>query len=172
MTLMQVLRNVITDKRSNSKDAVELILMLMLECLIAILEDYLEFMTNQAYIYTALYGKGLVGSGKLAHESCFNKGFEKFFNMKMVENLLGGLGFFVAVALGAVGSLAVGLMTDRIDENDEDEVRNEKLAMNFITSLSIIVSVSIGMGLVNNVVSGMTTCQMTIYIEDPDRFEN
>merc|ERR1719300_1432531 len=122
MTLMQVLRNVITDKRSNSKDAGELILLLILECLLAILENYLEFMTNQAYIYTALYGKGLIGSGKLAHESCFNKGFEKFFNMKMVENLLGGLGFLVAVTAGSFGILAVGLISDRINESDSDEV--------------------------------------------------
>merc|ERR1719167_616314 len=118
MTLITILRNIVADKRRDSENAVELILILMLECLMAILEDYLEFMTNQAYIYTALYGKGLVGSGKLAHESCFNKGFEKFFNMKMVENLLGGLGFLVAVTAGSFGILAAGLISDRINESD------------------------------------------------------
>eukprot|EP00477_Mikrocytos_mackini_P000313 GAHX01000330.1.p1 GENE.GAHX01000330.1~~GAHX01000330.1.p1 ORF type:complete len:480 (-),score=73.76 GAHX01000330.1:39-1436(-) len=130
--------------------------------------EALAFIATQAYVYSAMYGKGLFQSGKMALESFKTSGFDKFFNYAFSERILNMMGGIFATIVG----LCSGFIAYKWGGETLFGVRNFdkdfKKIMSMLLGFFVFFCIEIPLYTVNCVLGGHTSAQIALYVEDPD----
>ena len=168
MTLIRMIRNSAekNDQKNNN------LFSGMLLCLAHLLEDALDFLTAQSYIYAAIYGTGLLESAKMGFKSFKEKGFSKFFAWSYSSTLLGVFGFFLTLAITACVTLVLLLLAGFIGSASSAELDGLGLFFVIGTSVTVFIALIIGVFMVNNLVGGAAATQIVLYVEDPNLLSN
>jgi len=143
-------------------------------CFVKIIEDFVKFLTTQAYIYAALYGGSLMNSGKMAYESFKTKGFERYFNLNVVQSLLGTLTGVFALFVAVLTFTGVFFLVPTSFYYTENDSNVEFIRIFFALNACFVIftSILIPTFILNSMLGGMSNCQIALYLEDPGRLGN
>lgn|ERR1712126_670421 len=132
------------------------------------LREFAEFFTNQAFLYIAFYGKGLFRSGKMAFNSLKMKGFFKYSQMKICDYLLHGMSFVASLTFTMIYEVIIYFILKRCIGSVEDY--SFFIVMLIFAGVNFFIGTAVAIQFINNVIGGMSQAQMTLYVEDPERF--
>jgi hypothetical protein len=92
-------RNAREGHRSNA------LLLCVLECILSIMDDLVQYFNRWAYIYVGLYGHTYLASGKKVISLFHSKGWAFLINDNLIGNTLSLMGFAVALLCGTLGAV-------------------------------------------------------------------
>jgi len=177
ITIIRMLKNAAQSMKNDSqqnKDLAGLIIYCLVVFILSMIETLIEYMNSTAYVYAALYGKGLISSGKMGFKSFNNKGLERFLNYVVVDDILnvGAIIFSALVGGGAffIMAIVVGIFNikDAFNFNTGSDAERS-----MIRSVAVIIFIVLAFvtTIVNSMVGGIVNCTLTLYIEDPNRLK-
>eukprot|EP00477_Mikrocytos_mackini_P001799 GAHX01001949.1.p1 GENE.GAHX01001949.1~~GAHX01001949.1.p1 ORF type:complete len:511 (+),score=69.34 GAHX01001949.1:1241-2773(+) len=164
LTIIKLIRFMIYRKSREQKSCCACLMLCIAKCL----EEMVEFLTSQAYVHSAIYGKSLIESGKMAKESFKTVGLEKFFSFELSETLLNIMAFIFSVSIALIVGYISLLFGGGVFYDDDVENSSRDVISLSITMLHFLALFLIGRSL-NGLVGGHAACQISIYVEDPER---
>lgn len=162
VAVVQALRATATQARQN-RDAQ--LLVCIIDCILACIQDILEYINKWAYVYVGLYGFGYIDAGRNVLELFKSKGWDVI----IADNLCDRVLFMVSLGVGVFTGL-IGLLCAYMDNNllvAFDLGENSASAGFFIGLVVGFVFCSILM----NVVGGAVNTVIVCYAESPAEFQ-
>jgi len=162
LRLVEMLRQQAENNARQRQNIGSLIAWLVIWCFMNMLKEYIEFLSYNAYAYAAIYGKGLISSGKMAFDSLKLKGEMGFTQKKITEVLLGMIGVYFCL-LYTVISFLVFFFIHR--NNYHGMIYDWRYHCALYSSLTILIVFNT----LNQMINGASLCQLVLHFEDPER---
>jgi len=157
VAIVQALRQMVHSARQQEGG----ILLCLLECIIACIEDIIEYFNKWAFVYVGLYGYSYFEAGKNVFSLFRNRGWDAI----IADNLVGNALFLVSLVVGGLtGGVGIAIAATPILD---DAAGNATLITFFIGFLVGLVICSVLMSVVG---SGVNTV-IVLYAEAPAEFQ-
>ena len=160
MAIVRVLRYLVHQaRRSNNRNT---LLLCVLECLVACLENVIEYTTKWAYIYVALYGCDFLESGRRCFQLFRDRGWTMIINDNLVYRVLILMSIVVGGLTGCIGML-IASSTSWVDDFEDSK---------YILAFWLPFIVGLAMAnIVFGVVASATDTVIVCFAESPNDFE-
>eukprot|EP00477_Mikrocytos_mackini_P000487 GAHX01000518.1.p1 GENE.GAHX01000518.1~~GAHX01000518.1.p1 ORF type:complete len:492 (+),score=66.39 GAHX01000518.1:52-1476(+) len=167
--IMTIVSLVVNSAKQNSDDNKGDLGALLLYCIASIIGQLFEFLTAQAYVYSAFYGKGLCESGKMGLESFRTAGFDKFINFRLTSEMLNIFTFFISLLL----ALGIGFFIRMFGAGvffKNNLTSDMEIVFSVLMGMFVIIILAVPFYSVNSMIGGSAAAQIGVFVEDPDRF--
>lgn len=169
--LRKLVENARQQREENNGDGG--LLLCILECLIRLLGEILDYFNQWAYVFCGVYGLGYIESGKRVFELFRERGFTAFVTNDLAGFVLGYTNFIVGVVTG-IAALGIQYHVDKHESQDDD--------MSFIFGplvgpqywafgISFLTAVSIS-SVIMNVVKGAVNTLVVCFADSPKKLED
>lgn len=157
-TLDFIVNSLRQERAQNGESNVGVALLLCcLDCLLSLLEGFLEFFNKYAFVYVGVYGYPFITAGKKVMTLFKERGWTVIINDNLISNALGLMCFVVALLSGLVPFIFVA----------SDESGGIKAA---VVGIGFFVALLLSMTIMNIVDSAVTTI-LVCFAEAPEAFE-
>ena len=110
MTLRYLATNAREQARSNNQDCA-VFLACIAQCILACLQDIIEYFNQWAYIFVGVYGTSYLESGKMVYELFMARGFTSIISTDLVSYFL-----FCIVSISGLLSGLIGILCCKASE--------------------------------------------------------
>lgn len=171
MTALRVIVENARNQRNDNDNACGAILLCLLECLIRLFEDIIEYFNQWSYVYVGIYGYSYLESGRRVVELFRAKGWTAIITNRLVQYVLGFTTFTVSIATGLAASLVDALVTQS-HGTDESYILGPLVGPKYWAfGIGFVIGIAV-CSVMMNVIQGAVNTLIVCFADDPGKLED